>query len=76
VRIDRRGDIAAVLVEGDSAAVQAVCRRVAFWPGPIVTVQGAAPGQGLYSLDLLVTETSISTNTAAAGGNAGLMALV
>ncbi|MEO8684278.1 MAG: trifunctional transcriptional regulator/proline dehydrogenase/L-glutamate gamma-semialdehyde dehydrogenase [Devosia sp.] len=75
-RIDRRSDIATVLVEGDSAAVQAVCHRVAFWPGPIVTVQGAAPGQGLYNLDLLVTETAISTNTAAAGGNASLMALV
>ena len=73
--------IAAVLVEGDKAAVQAVSRRVAGWTGPIVTVQGLSSdalvsGKADYALDLLVTETSISTNTAAAGGNASLMAMV
>ncbi|MET3900076.1 RHH-type proline utilization regulon transcriptional repressor/proline dehydrogenase/delta 1-pyrroline-5-carboxylate dehydrogenase [Devosia sp. UYZn731] len=69
------GAVAAVLVEGDAEAVRAVSRRVTGWPGPIVTVQSAPLGQGGYSLDLLVTETAISTNTAAAGGNASLMAI-
>ncbi|MDB5528328.1 MAG: proline dehydrogenase (proline oxidase) / delta-pyrroline-5-carboxylate dehydrogenase [Devosia sp.] len=69
------GGVAAVLVEGDAAAVRAVSRRVTDWPGPIITVQSAPLGQGGYSLDLLVTETAISTNTAAAGGNASLMAI-
>jgi RHH-type proline utilization regulon transcriptional repressor/proline dehydrogenase/delta 1-pyrroline-5-carboxylate dehydrogenase len=65
------GEVDAVLVEDDATAM---ARRVAEWPGPIVTVQ--APFNGGYSLDLLVDEVSISTNTAAAGGNASLMALV
>jgi len=69
------GVIAAVLVEGDAEAVRAVSQRVADWLGPIITVQGAPLGQGGYSLDMLVTETAISTNTAAAGGNASLMAI-
>ncbi len=69
------GGVAAVLVEGDAEAVRAVSRRVADWPGPIVTVQSAQVGQGGYSLDLLVSETAVSTNTAAAGGNASLMAI-
>jgi RHH-type transcriptional regulator, proline utilization regulon repressor / proline dehydrogenase / delta 1-pyrroline-5-carboxylate dehydrogenase len=73
--------IASVLVEGDGQTARAASRRVAHWTGPIVTVQAAATeamlaGRAGYSLDLLVTETSISTNTAAAGGNASLMALV
>ncbi|KKB13125.1 transcriptional regulator [Devosia geojensis] len=68
------GKVAAVLVEGDREAVLATSREVAEWPGPIVTVQGSAEGR--YNLDLLVEEVSISTNTAAAGGNASLMALV
>ncbi|GLQ54840.1 trifunctional transcriptional regulator/proline dehydrogenase/L-glutamate gamma-semialdehyde dehydrogenase [Devosia nitrariae] len=66
------GSVQAALVEG-THAVAAMSRRVAEWPGPVVTVQG--PVDGHYSLDLLVDEISISTNTAAAGGNASLMAL-
>ncbi|HTM77646.1 MAG TPA: bifunctional proline dehydrogenase/L-glutamate gamma-semialdehyde dehydrogenase PutA, partial [Devosia sp.] len=66
------GGVGAVLVEGDDAAVRTVTRRVAEWAGPIVPVQA---GQGGYSLELLVSETAISTNTAAAGGNASLMAI-
>jgi RHH-type proline utilization regulon transcriptional repressor/proline dehydrogenase/delta 1-pyrroline-5-carboxylate dehydrogenase len=48
--------------------------------GPIVTLQSASPAELLegsedYNLDLLMEERSISINTAAAGGNASLMAL-
>ena len=48
--------------------------------GPLITVQGTS-GAGLasghedYLLDLLLAEVSISTNTAAAGGNAKLMTI-
>ncbi|HTJ56524.1 MAG TPA: bifunctional proline dehydrogenase/L-glutamate gamma-semialdehyde dehydrogenase PutA [Devosiaceae bacterium] len=60
-----------VLVEGDPGRVAEVSAIVAGFEGPIITVQGAAD----YNLDLLVREVSVSINTAAAGGNASLMAL-
>ncbi|HTN62034.1 MAG TPA: trifunctional transcriptional regulator/proline dehydrogenase/L-glutamate gamma-semialdehyde dehydrogenase [Devosia sp.] len=75
-RAERRdgtqGGVAAVLVEGDFAAVRAVAQRVAGWPGMIVPVQAERDG---YHFEMLVSETAISTNTAAAGGNASLMAI-
>jgi RHH-type proline utilization regulon transcriptional repressor/proline dehydrogenase/delta 1-pyrroline-5-carboxylate dehydrogenase len=70
----------AVLFEGDGDALRDVAREVAALEGPIVPVLGATPdglaaGSEDYALDLLVAERSISTNTAAAGGNASLMTL-
>jgi len=75
-----RSDVGGVLYEGDSAGLMAVNRRVAQRPGPLLLVQGAsvsglAAGREDYTLSLLVEEVSISTNTAAAGGNAQLLAL-
>jgi RHH-type proline utilization regulon transcriptional repressor/proline dehydrogenase/delta 1-pyrroline-5-carboxylate dehydrogenase len=72
-------DYHAVLFEGDSDALRLLSRRVAARAGSIVSVQGisvdsTAQGQG-YVLDRLVTERSISVNTAAAGGNANLMTI-
>ena len=72
--------VRAVLVEGDAGTVSEVARTVAGWDGPIVTVQGAtserlAAGEAVFAIDLLVDEISTSVNTAAAGGNASLMAL-
>jgi RHH-type proline utilization regulon transcriptional repressor/proline dehydrogenase/delta 1-pyrroline-5-carboxylate dehydrogenase len=67
------GSVQAALVEGGEQAATTMSRRLAEWPGPVVTVEGLVDGR--YSLDLLVDEISISTNTAAAGGNASLMAL-
>jgi RHH-type proline utilization regulon transcriptional repressor/proline dehydrogenase/delta 1-pyrroline-5-carboxylate dehydrogenase len=61
----------AVLVEGDAARVTEVLGAVAGWPGQIVPVMSLAG----IDPDLLVHEVSISINTAAAGGNASLMAL-
>ncbi|MFL7900923.1 trifunctional transcriptional regulator/proline dehydrogenase/L-glutamate gamma-semialdehyde dehydrogenase [Azospirillum argentinense] len=75
------GPLAAVLVEGDRERVTAINRRVAELPGPILLVQAAtaealAAGRGEgYDLDLLLNERSISVNTAAAGGNASLVAM-
>jgi RHH-type proline utilization regulon transcriptional repressor/proline dehydrogenase/delta 1-pyrroline-5-carboxylate dehydrogenase len=65
-------DIAAALVEqaGDVAAVAAA---LASREGTIVPLQLAAPDG--YVLDWLVEEVATSINTAAAGGNASLMAI-
>ena len=69
VRID------AVLHHGDTDALRAVCVQVADRDGPIVGVQGLRRGETAVALDRLVVERSLSVNTAAAGGNASLMAI-
>jgi RHH-type transcriptional regulator, proline utilization regulon repressor / proline dehydrogenase / delta 1-pyrroline-5-carboxylate dehydrogenase len=70
----------AVLFEGDSDELLALVKEVAKRPGPIVSVQGVATnaladGNEDYALERLLTERSISVNTAAAGGNANLMTI-
>jgi RHH-type proline utilization regulon transcriptional repressor/proline dehydrogenase/delta 1-pyrroline-5-carboxylate dehydrogenase len=60
----------AVLFDGDDAALIALARDLANRDGPIVPLYRAP-----YRLDGLVRERAISTNTAAAGGNASLMAI-
>jgi len=64
-------DVDGVLVEGDAARVAEISRQVAGFAGKIITVQSAAD----INRDMLVHEVSVSINTAAAGGNASLMAL-
>ncbi|MBV9735949.1 MAG: trifunctional transcriptional regulator/proline dehydrogenase/L-glutamate gamma-semialdehyde dehydrogenase [Acidisphaera sp.] len=69
-----------VLYAGPPAALQALDAAIAARPGPIVPVQGldaAALESGAedYALEWLMQERSISTNTAAAGGNASLMTI-
>ncbi|QFR32576.1 trifunctional transcriptional regulator/proline dehydrogenase/L-glutamate gamma-semialdehyde dehydrogenase [Ancylobacter sp. TS-1] len=69
----------AVLFEGDGDALRQLNETVAQREGPIVLVHGLTPdaiarGEG-YPLDLLMLEHSVSTNTAAAGGNASLMSI-
>jgi RHH-type proline utilization regulon transcriptional repressor/proline dehydrogenase/delta 1-pyrroline-5-carboxylate dehydrogenase len=63
------GPVDAVLVEGNGDALR---REVARWPGPIIPVCCGGPE---YDLTRLVWERTRSVNTAAAGGNAQLMAL-
>ena len=69
----------AVLFEGDGDALREVNASIAERDGPIVMVHGLTPdalARGeIYPLDLLMLERSISTNTAAAGGNASLMSI-
>jgi len=72
--IPERGSFAAVLVEPGPDTPE-VLARIAAMDGPIPLVQTAAADGG-YRLDWLVDEVSTSINTAAAGGNASLMALV
>jgi RHH-type proline utilization regulon transcriptional repressor/proline dehydrogenase/delta 1-pyrroline-5-carboxylate dehydrogenase len=71
VGIAKETRLEGVLVEGDAARVVAVARQVAELPGKIVPVQDAAG----INRGMLVHEVSVSINTAAAGGNASLMAL-
>ena len=70
----------AVLFEGDSDALRDLNRQLATRPGPIVAAQGIsrdalASGAQDYRLVPLVEEQSVSTDTAAAGGNASLMSI-
>jgi RHH-type proline utilization regulon transcriptional repressor/proline dehydrogenase/delta 1-pyrroline-5-carboxylate dehydrogenase len=66
-------DLRGVLFDGDRASLLALNARVAERPGPILMVQ--ARGEAGYRPEWLMEERSISTNTAAAGGNASLMAM-
>jgi RHH-type transcriptional regulator, proline utilization regulon repressor / proline dehydrogenase / delta 1-pyrroline-5-carboxylate dehydrogenase len=71
---------AAVLFEGDGGALRELAQEVTGLDGPIRPAFGVAPdalraGAEDFPLDLLVAERSVSTNTAAAGGNANLMAI-
>jgi len=77
---DESGAFDTVLFEGDSDELHALTRRIAKRPGPILSVQGVAAGaleadSDDYALERLLTERSVSVNTAAAGGNASLMTI-
>ncbi len=65
----------AVLYHGEVDALQTVLRRLAERDGPIVQVRALRPDSTDIPLEALVIERSLSVNTAAAGGNASLMAL-
>jgi RHH-type proline utilization regulon transcriptional repressor/proline dehydrogenase/delta 1-pyrroline-5-carboxylate dehydrogenase len=74
------GAIDALLYAGDRDGLLAVCADVARIDGPIIGVQGLsaaglAAGTEDYVLEQLLAEVTISTNTAAAGGNAKLMTI-
>jgi RHH-type proline utilization regulon transcriptional repressor/proline dehydrogenase/delta 1-pyrroline-5-carboxylate dehydrogenase len=71
---------AAVLYEGEADRLRALAREVAALDGPIRPIYVVSPPSvGAQADDdlacLLVTEQAISTNTAAAGGNASLMTI-
>ncbi|MBB3931475.1 RHH-type proline utilization regulon transcriptional repressor/proline dehydrogenase/delta 1-pyrroline-5-carboxylate dehydrogenase [Kaistia hirudinis] len=78
---DRDGDdVAAVLFEGGGDALLRLRTALVGQNGPIVPVhavspEGLAAGREVFPLEMLVEEVSISTNTAAAGGNASLMTI-
>ena len=71
--------LAGVLFEGGAQELAAAMRRLAARPGPIVRIQALTPEQLAagedFDLSALVEEVAIATNTAAAGGNASLMAV-
>ena len=71
--------LSALLFEGDGDALHALLPRLAGRRGALVRVENLTPAQladgATYDLSALVHEQSISTNTAAAGGNAQLMTM-
>ena len=69
-----------VLYEGDADGLVRLNRDVASWDGAVVSVHGVSPsdlesGRDIFGLASLVEEVVVSTNTAAAGGNASLMSI-
>jgi len=71
--------LSAMLFEGDGDTLQTLLPQVAQRPGAIVRIESLSPAQlaagAHYDLSALMHEQSISTNTAAAGGNAQLMTM-
>ncbi len=65
----------AVLLHGSEAELQTICKTLSERPGPIICAQRLAPGETTIALERLLIERSLSVNTAAAGGNASLMAI-
>ncbi|PUE06755.1 trifunctional transcriptional regulator/proline dehydrogenase/L-glutamate gamma-semialdehyde dehydrogenase [Limnohabitans sp. T6-5] len=65
----------AALLHADAANTLHWQAQLAQRPGAIVTLTALRPGDDAVPLARLVSERSISTNTAAAGGNASLMTL-
>lgn len=77
---EKDGPFAGALVEGEAEDVRRINRKIAGLSGPLVLVQAATTGElesdpGAYCLNWLLEEVSTSINTAAAGGNASLMAI-
>ncbi|MBC9177654.1 trifunctional transcriptional regulator/proline dehydrogenase/L-glutamate gamma-semialdehyde dehydrogenase [Pseudoroseomonas ludipueritiae] len=65
---------AAVLFDGEAETLRGLNRDLAAQQGPLRPVL-LPEESGLYRPDMLLLERSVSTNTAAAGGNASLMSL-
>jgi RHH-type transcriptional regulator, proline utilization regulon repressor / proline dehydrogenase / delta 1-pyrroline-5-carboxylate dehydrogenase len=65
----------AVMHHGARVSWLSTAQALAARPGSIIGVSGLAPGDARIPLERLVVERSVSTNTAAAGGNASLMTL-
>jgi RHH-type proline utilization regulon transcriptional repressor/proline dehydrogenase/delta 1-pyrroline-5-carboxylate dehydrogenase len=68
-------DIGGILFEGSGEPLMSLNAEVAARAGAILTVQNLPVGETGYCLEWLLEEVSTSTNTAAAGGNATLMAI-
>jgi RHH-type proline utilization regulon transcriptional repressor/proline dehydrogenase/delta 1-pyrroline-5-carboxylate dehydrogenase len=66
----RTANLQAALHEGDSHSLAALAQELAARDGPIVTIHTAP-----YAPEFLLRERVVTTNTAAAGGNASLMAI-
>ena len=76
LRAERDGMQADVaLVHAEASEVLALSQQLAAQQGPIIGLAALPPGASSVPLARLVAERSISTNTAAAGGNASLMTL-
>jgi RHH-type transcriptional regulator, proline utilization regulon repressor / proline dehydrogenase / delta 1-pyrroline-5-carboxylate dehydrogenase len=78
-RLEQAHGIAALLTDKTGEHLLALNRRVAGWPGGIVQIQSLGPAAEAagddFALHRLLDESSATTNTAAAGGNASLMSI-
>ena len=70
-----RAEFDVAIHHGDERALQTLLHTLAEREGTIVSVAALAPGDQDVPLERLVIERAISTNTAAAGGNASLMTM-
>jgi RHH-type transcriptional regulator, proline utilization regulon repressor / proline dehydrogenase / delta 1-pyrroline-5-carboxylate dehydrogenase len=78
-RLEDVGHLSFVLTDATGETLIALAQRIATWDGPIVGLQSVTPdalaaGED-FALGRLVEEVTITTNTAAAGGNASLMSI-
>lgn len=73
--IGSEGTAAAVLFEGDGDALARLATTLAETAAGVIPVFGIATPAEDYPLAWLLSERAISTNTAAAGGNASLMSI-
>jgi len=64
-----------VLLHGPATTLITLQQALAQRPGPIIAIERLEPGATAIRLERLVSERTISINTAAAGGNAALMTL-
>ena len=75
----RAPHLRAILFEGEDDALRALNGEVASWNGPILPIQARTVADlqrgDDYNLNRLLEECAVSTNTAAAGGNASLMSV-
>lgn len=65
----------AVLLHGELSQLGEVQRQLAGREGPVIAVERMASGDTHVPLERLMVERAVSVNTAAAGGNASLMAI-
>jgi RHH-type proline utilization regulon transcriptional repressor/proline dehydrogenase/delta 1-pyrroline-5-carboxylate dehydrogenase len=75
---DDEQPLGAALFEGDAGALQHLSARLAKRAGTVVPVFASPRDTGetaFYPLEFLLSEQTISVNTAAAGGNASLMTI-
>ncbi|MCM2294357.1 trifunctional transcriptional regulator/proline dehydrogenase/L-glutamate gamma-semialdehyde dehydrogenase [Allorhizobium sp. BGMRC 0089] len=80
VEWSKAGPFAGALLQAEGESLIALNKAIAALPGPLILVQAATRRDmgektDAYCLNWLVEEVSISINTAAAGGNASLMAI-
>ena len=77
---DQQSTLGAALLEGDSDQLKTLAERLASYAAAIIqpqilSTEALKEGQN-YRLERLCVERSLSINTAAAGGNATLMAMI
>lgn len=71
---DPAGGSTLVLLHGTPAQLLALQQRLAAGEGPLVQVERMDPGDAAIPLERLLVERVLTVNTAAAGGNAALLA--